>query len=110
MLNLTRRQIRYICFRIQTEEAGNAVADVAFAPDVRIHMELQDGFDSWNNFAKTWDVGEKAPLVVVARTLSIQSEWNNVLEKEARVLVEVTDVLGNKKKVKTADADNIDGK
>lgn len=97
MDKLTRRQIRYICFRTQTEEAGGAkVGKLEFASDVKKHMESQDEFDEWKNFAKTWDVGDKAPLVVVLRTSSIQTDWNKVLKEEAKELPKEKKFLTNK--------------
>ena len=90
MDKLTRREIRYVCFRLQTEADGGAVALVAdsgpmlFVHEIEAHMMKQDGFDNWANFAKTWDVGALAPLVVVIRNMGIQSEWAEVLKAEAK--------------------------
>lgn len=92
MKDLTRRQIRYLCFRLQTEADGGAPADPAeggvmsLIEEVKDHMESQDDFGGWNMFAKTWDVDENSPLVVVKRTSSIYSEWNKVLKKESKDL------------------------
>lgn len=82
MDKLTRRQIRYICFRIQN---GNEDG-LEFANEVKEHMESQENFGGWEKFAQTWDVDEKAYLVAVNRTLSIQTEWKKVVEKEAKEL------------------------
>jgi len=101
MDELTRRQIRYICFRLQTEDAGGAKAKIEkegvmkYVGEVRKHMEGQSEFDSWANFAKTWDVGDKSPLVVVVRKESIDTEWNKVLVEEAKELP-----IESKKKIK----------
>jgi len=89
MEELTRRQIRYICFRLQTEAEGGPKAkpDKGFmksVKEVKLHMEKQDDFGGWENFAKTWDVDEKSYLVVVQRKSSIQSNWNEVLKREAK--------------------------
>jgi len=92
MDNLTRRNIRYICFRIQTEAEGGNKATVeetgvmSHVEEVKKHMEEQEEFGGWNKFAKTWDIDEKAKLVAVNRTSSIQSEWNKVLKKQAKNL------------------------
>ena len=91
MDELTRRQIRYICFRLQIEaEGGNKAkkdnGPLKFIDEIKEHMETQDNFGGWEKFAQTWDVDEKSPLVVVNRTMSIQSEWNKIVEKEARDL------------------------
>lgn len=92
MDKLTRRNIRYICFRLQTEATGGTKAEkedegiMQFVDEVRGHMEEQEDFDGWNNFGKTWDVGEKSFLVAVLRKSSIQSEWDKVLKDEAKPL------------------------
>lgn len=92
MKGLTKRQIRYICFRLQTEaEGGNPAlpedrAPMSFVAKVKKHMESQDDFGGWKMFAKTWDVDEKSPLVVIPRISSIYSDWNNVMKKEAKDL------------------------
>jgi len=113
MNELTRRQIRYICFRIQTEEAGGFQLDsegfLSSAPELKAHLEGQEDFGGWDKFAKTWDVDEKAPLVAVLRTSSIASDWNKEVEKTAKDVAVVTK-KGRKSKVKIADAYNIDGK
>ena len=89
MKNLTKKQIRYICFRLQIEDDGGNKAKkdslhLKFVNEVKTHMEKQDNFDGWKNFGRTWDVGEKAFLVAVLRTSSIESDWNDVVEKEAK--------------------------
>ena len=104
MKDLTRRQIRYICFRLQIEADGGNKAKkddlhLKFVDEVKEHMEGQADFGGWLKFGKTWDVDEKAPLVVVLRSSSIQSEWNKVLLNEARELPkppEETAIIGSK--------------
>lgn len=90
--DLTRRQIRYLCFRLQTEvEGGNKATReetglMSFVDKIKEHMEEQEDFGGWKMFAKTWDVDEKSPLVVVKRTSSIYSDWNKILKEEAKEL------------------------
>ncbi|OGE28863.1 hypothetical protein A2867_02870 [Candidatus Daviesbacteria bacterium RIFCSPHIGHO2_01_FULL_40_11] len=92
MDKLTRRNIRYICFRIQTEALGGAKADkekegiMQYVDEVKEHMESQDDFGGWDKFAKTWDVDDKTQLVAVTRKSSIQTDWNIILKKEAKEL------------------------
>ena len=91
MDELTRRKIRYICFRLQIEaEGGNKAkkdnGPLKFIDEIKEHMETQADFVGWEKFGKTWDVDEKAPLVVVIRTSSIQTEWDKVVEAEAKEL------------------------
>ena len=101
MKDLTRRQVRYICFRLQIEADGGAkakkdkTAHLKFVKEIKEHMEKQEKFDKWINFGETWDVGEKAFLVAVIRVSSIESDWNNEVEKEVKDLP-----LKPKKKVK----------
>lgn len=92
MEQLTRRNIRYICFRIQAQENGGVKAPIepigimAYVEEIKQHIEEQDGFGGWGKFGVTWDVDEKYPLVVVGRKSSIQTEWKKILEREARDL------------------------
>lgn len=92
MDKLTRRNIRYICFRLQTEaEGGNnakpeKTGAMRYVEKVKKQMESQDEFGGWKKFGKTWDVDEKAQLVAVNRTSSIQTEWNKILKKQAKEL------------------------
>jgi len=82
MEELTRRNIRYICFRLKSEMLGEseAVGDgiMEHVLEVKEHMESQDKFGGWDKFGITWDVDEISFLVVVALTKSLESEWNNV--------------------------------
>ncbi len=100
--DLTRRQIRYLCFRLQTEvEGGNKATSeeiglMSFVDKIKEHMEEQEDFGRWNMFAKTWDVDEKSPLVVVKRTSSIYSDWNKILKEEAKELPKEKKFLTNK--------------
>jgi hypothetical protein len=88
--DLTRRQIRYICFRLQTEfETGKTISVpktgfLSLIEEVKKHMEEQEDFSDWSKFAKTWDVDEKSHLVVVNRRSSIYSDWNKVLKEETK--------------------------
>ncbi|MEK7526143.1 MAG: hypothetical protein AAB546_01545 [Patescibacteria group bacterium] len=90
--DLTRRQIRYICFRLQTAAEGGAKVDeseggiMELAWQIKDHMESQEDFGGWAKFARTWDVDDKAPLVAILRTHSIQTEWNKILKEETKVI------------------------
>ncbi|QQG41624.1 MAG: hypothetical protein HYV90_05730 [Candidatus Woesebacteria bacterium] len=92
MDNLTRRNIRYICFRLQTEAEGGSKAEaeetgiMSYVDQIKELMESQSEFEGWKKFAKTWDVGEEDPLKAVNRLSSIQNDWNKVLKKEAKEL------------------------
>jgi hypothetical protein len=87
MEELTRRQVRYICFRLlQEADGGNKAKGIKFLDEVKDHLEDEENFGGWDKFGKTWDVDEKAPLVAVLRKTSIASEWTKVLKKEAHDL------------------------
>lgn len=89
MKNLTRRQIRYICFRLRSAANGGPQIEqeetgvMSYVDQVKEHMESQKDFGGWNKFGKTWDVDEKAHFVVVLRLKSIDSEWDTVIEENA---------------------------
>jgi hypothetical protein len=93
--DLTRHQIRYICARLHIAESRgqkarpNKEGPISLLYEIKDHMESQEDFGGWNKFAKTWDVDEKSPLVVVKRSSSIQSDWNKALKKEAKDLPEI---------------------
>lgn len=90
--DLNRRQLRYICFRLQTEATGGVKAlpedtgPMLLVSEIKSNYEEQDDFGGWNNFAKTWDIDVKSPLVAVLRTSSIYTDWNKVLKAEAKEL------------------------
>jgi len=91
MDELTRRQIRYICFRLQIEASGGNEAkagdlNLEELNAVKKHFEGQEQFGGWDRFGNTWDVDENDPLVAVKRGKSIQVEWEEVVEEEAREL------------------------
>lgn len=88
MDTLTRRQVRYICFRLKTAATGGESASgdgfLEHADEIKDHFESQDDFDGWKQFGVTWDVGEKAHLVAVILKQSHASTWNRILKKEAK--------------------------
>lgn len=95
LTDLSRRQIRYLCYRLQTEaEGGNKATpeDSGVMSNISLvkeHMEDQDDFGGWSKFAKTWDVDQRSPLVTVRRNSSIHTEWNRTLSKLAKALPEI---------------------
>ena len=105
MENLTRSQVRYYCFRIQTELASGT--DAGNIPDgLKEHIESQDFFQSWEEFGETWDISEAKkgkiftnPLDVTLRTYGIQEEWQRTIEREARELPIKTEKKKKKRKI-----------
>ncbi|MEX2010501.1 MAG: hypothetical protein WD874_01710 [Parcubacteria group bacterium] len=98
MDKLTRRNIRYICFRLKSEAQGGvkAVGDgiMEHVEEVKEHMSEQADFGGWDKFGVTWDVDEKAYLVVVTLRRSHESAWNKVIARKAKDLPSaITDEL-----------------
>jgi len=84
---LTRRNIRYICFRLKAEACGGerATGDgiLAHVDEVKEHMSDQSDFGGWDRFGITWDLDEKAHFVVVQLRSSLESQWNAVVKTNA---------------------------
>ena len=90
MEELTRSNIRYICFRLKTESEGGPKASPAgtgvmsHVVEIKEHMEPQEFFGGWDKFGVTWDVDGISPLVIIRRKTSLETEWNKVVAKQAR--------------------------
>lgn len=77
---LTRRQIRYDCYRLRTEAQGGEEAGIA--QEFRAFFESQYWFMGWENFASTWDLSEDG-REAVPRKFSEEAEWNSRLAEIA---------------------------
>ena len=92
MEELTRSNIRYICFRLKTESEGGPKASptdsvvMSHVAEVKEHMETQEFFGGWDKFGITWDVDSISPWVVVRRRTSLETEWNKQVARNAREL------------------------
>jgi len=104
MNNLTKRQIRYWCFRFRTEVEGGAPASGAPA-GLKKHFEDIEWFSSWKDFSLVWDVKEDSPLEMIRLKENAEEVWRKVIEANAKELV-----FHKGKYVKVRDADGIDGK
>jgi hypothetical protein len=98
MDNLTRRQVRYICFRLQNEAkgGGKALPEAGIMENVeqiKKHFETQEDFGGWEMFGKTWDVDDRAYFVAISRKKSLESEWNETLIEESQELIEESQEL-----------------
>lgn len=82
---LPRKVVRYWCFRYRTAEEGGAAANGG-PSGLKAFMEGREGFTSWSQFGVTWDVREWEPLVIKARSRSIEVEWNTEAMASAREL------------------------
>lgn len=87
----SRHDLRYACFRIQTEIRGGnkATADQWL---LALPLESIEGFGGWRDFAETWDVAGVWPTTLVARKWSIYQEWCQTMERTAVALPGVRDV------------------
>src|SRR3990167_7915992 len=86
MNNLTKRQIRYWCFRFRTESEGGSLA--SGAPEgLKIHFESLEWFSSWKEFSLIWDVKEESPLEIIQLKENAEKVWQKTIERSAKVLV-----------------------
>jgi hypothetical protein len=87
--SLRRRQIRYWCFRFQTEVEGGATA--VGAPDgLKAYLEAQPGFLGWRLFAKTFDVGLGPEIAFVPRGTTVWQEWSETLNRVSTPIPMIT--------------------
>ena len=85
MDNLTKRQIRYWCFRFRTEAEGGVSADGA-PIGLKEHFEELEWFSEWKDFSLTWDVKEDSPLEMIRLKENAEDEWQKVVEANAKEL------------------------
>jgi hypothetical protein len=82
---LSRRTVRYWCFRFATEIAGGDSA--VDAPDgLRDHFEALRWFSGWRTFAVTWDVADHDHLDIMPLHRSLEAAWDEVIRAEAKDL------------------------
>lgn len=110
---LTRRRVRYRCFRLRSEASeGKELPDVI--PDgFKEYFEAQKWFDGWANFAVTWDVGDPMdperrgsddPLKAVPRYLSVWEEWDEEIEAHVK-----SDTISTRKRARAQKMDEANG-
>lgn len=74
--NLTKRQIRYWCFRFHSESTAGTVA--TDAPDgLKVHFEGLPWFPGWKSYGVTWDVDPKNTLDIKPLKQSLVDVWNH---------------------------------
>lgn len=81
--NLSRREVRYRLYRIQSGKIVNA------QDGIKKFFESQTHFDGWHNFAITWDVGEEDNFpeghwLVIKRRKSVLQEWEEVVAQHVQ--------------------------
>jgi hypothetical protein len=107
---LSRREVRYWCFRFQTEIENGTPADDA-PKGLKQKLEKQEHFRGWEEFAKSWDISSdqeviekegrrqkiySKPLETEVRSSSVWEEWDREAEKSSRIF----DLLKGKDKKK----------
>ena len=85
---LTKRQIRYLLFRLRTEELGGAKAPTKFPRGFKKTFTDQSKFRGWVGFSVSWDVDDDSPWTIVFREKSIEEEWNAILKEKVPVITE----------------------
>lgn len=83
---LSRRNIRYWCFRFQTA-LRDTTSSLEGAPvGLKDHFEALDWFSTWETFAVQWDVGSDDPFSITPLREDPNTAWNTILLAEAKVL------------------------
>lgn len=86
ILEMTRREVRYQCYRLRTAADGIRAADEEAEP-IKRYFEKQPGFGGWKNFARTWDIGaEGNHNRVTFKIHTEEQEWNLRVAALARPL------------------------
>jgi len=83
--DLSRRDVRYWCFRFQTE-INDGTSSKGAPRGLKRCMEHQEEFRGWREFAKSWDVSLTQPLVVVERYFSVWEQWEAKLKRNVSPL------------------------
>ncbi len=72
---LTKRQLRYWCFRFRSSETS--AVDALGAPEgVREYYESLDWFPGWKTFGVTWDLHKDNPFLIVPLKEDPTAKWN----------------------------------
>lgn len=85
MRGLTRRKLRYWCFRFHTEATGGASADEA-PPGLREEVEAHPHFGGWDQFGVSWDFDPDDHTRIVPLRHSLLEQWNTQAWASARDL------------------------
>jgi hypothetical protein len=81
---LTRRNVRYLCFRLRTEaEGGNAAPELP--EGFKETFEEQENFRGWAAFGVSWDVDENDQWLAVILKESLARQWERTLLQKVPV-------------------------
>lgn len=94
---LTRRQIRYLLFRLGTqEEGGSGLQDCAIAAAVvkdhfeqSIWLQRMGGF---REFGSKWDVNEDEGLTIIPLDMPLVERWHSDIEGNVKDLPNASDL------------------
>lgn len=75
-----RKEIRYRLYRIQKEFLGGVAADDENG--LKELFEKDPLFGGWKWFGINWDVSLDDPLRIVRRDISVEDEWNQIIESK----------------------------
>ena len=82
---LTRRKVRYWCFRFHTEAIDGV--DSSDAPEgLKEKFEEMEWFQGWDKFGVSWDISEEDNFRIVPRKTSIHQDWDKVIMSKFPVL------------------------
>ena len=108
---LVRRNVRYRLFRLQHELTHDVPAEVP--EGFKEYFEAQKWFDGFENFGVTWDVGDpihpkprgsEDPLEVVPRYVSVQEEWEEVVDAHVK-----SDTIAARKRARARQMEEANG-
>lgn len=108
---LIRRGVRYRLFRLKNEAEGGATIETP--EGFKEHYEAQKWFDGWDKFGITWDVGDPVrpqprgsenPLEVVPRYVSVQEEWEDVVDAHVK-----SDTIAARKRARARQMEEANG-
>lgn len=77
-MSLTRRDIRYLCFRLKTEADGGPEAP-ELPQGFRETFEGQELFRGWAAFGVSWDVDQEDFWKIVILKESLARQWERTL-------------------------------
>jgi len=108
---LLRKRIRYTLFRLQTEAEGGEKAKPPAG--FKTFYKKQTWFDGWDSFGITWDVGDPlnpesrgsdSPFEAVPRYLSVNEEWDEVIEAHVKA-----DTVSTRRRARAKQMDETNG-
>lgn len=84
MASLTRRKVRYLCFRLKTEAEGGEPAPELPAA-FKETFEGQELFRGWAAFGVSWDVGKEDFWSITLLKESLAKKWEKTLLQKVPV-------------------------